>query len=225
MRAPQRLRAHSVPTLRVAPRRGLSKPDEFRAIARDHLLDQEQLLQRKLPRRLMVLGRPSLPTTQFSDTDIRLVEEELSRQIGGLSLLLKHFKIKTRPDSLHWQLLCFDLARTQVPYFKSQIQSRGHQKFWTDDERVNLYVSVRHEVLLNRRPTIDDALAALIVPQWSRYNGRDLKVDSLRQRYKEACRLVRDKPEFALLVKERLRSIKELSPYSVAAPKVQITER
>jgi hypothetical protein len=140
-------------------------------------------------------------------------------------LLREHFGIKRRTDGRDWLLLCLDLARLHLPFYKPLVRSRGHPSFWTEDEFVNLLVAVHRERVLNRCPTDTAALAAVALRKGSRYYGRDLSFSSVRTRYYEARGLLRTRPDFARRIEELIRPIDELAAFATAPRAVQITER
>jgi hypothetical protein len=156
----------------------------------------------------MTAGRPPLPGSQLEREYVQLIEEELSRQLKGLTELREHFAIEPRVDGMDWLVLCLSLARRAVPYFQPKVKSRGNPKFWTDDRLFEFWYAVELEHLSGRRP-LTSALSFVIRSTTYPYAGRKLTVTTAQQLHKRAQRLLR-REEYLKRANERLTGLPPL---------------
>jgi hypothetical protein len=178
--------------------------------------------RKALPRALFRPVPSYLPDSPYSKAELHEVRSrEAARQLDGLSILAKHYRIRTRSDGLHWRAVALEMARDCLPYFKpGSKRAPGPAKFWTRSELLRLWMGIQFQRNLNLR-RLDDACIVAgkhLYPSTSNARRSKYSLETLRARYKDACAMLKRRPDIPGLA-EFERDTTSLRP--VKAPPVQ----
>jgi hypothetical protein len=216
--------------MRRKSRLGLS-PAEFDQAMIDRMVGRIAFLEggrKSLPRALLKSAPSYLPDSPYSESELHEARiKEAARQLAGLSILAKHYQItkhyglRSRTDGLYWRAVALELACDCVPYLKPRSkQTPGPAKFWTRKELLRLWYEIQRQRNLNLRRLDDACIVAgkQLYPSASNARHSKYNLDTLRARYKDACKLIKRRPDIPGLA-EFERDMAVLPP--VEAPPVQ----